>query len=85
MSKTVIVKIHSQAAEAILKSPEVLGDLERRARAIQLRAGGDPDFEVVSMVGSGRARASVVTATQEGRRAEAESRALTRAIDAGRL
>lgn len=72
------------AATKLLKSPEVLADLERRANAIAAAAGGSPDYEVDSRLGAERARASVVTATAEAMRDEATSRTLTRAIDAGR-
>jgi hypothetical protein len=56
-------------------------DLDRRAARIAAAAG--PGFEATSQP-SRRARASVITATAEARAAEATSRALTRAIDAGR-
>lgn len=78
------VKINSAGARAILRSEKVRADLERRARAVANAAGGAPDFEVESQIGSNRARASVRTATEEGRRAEATSRRLSSSIDAGR-
>jgi hypothetical protein len=81
---TVRVKMNSASARAILRSPRVQADLERRARQIAEAAGGEPDFEVESRVGANRVRTSVRTATHEGRTAEAEDRALTQAIDAGR-
>lgn len=81
---TIRVKINSAGAREILRSEKVRKDLERRARRMAEAAGGEPDFEVESQVGSNRARASVRTATFEARKAEAERRALTRAIDAGR-
>lgn len=62
--------------------PSVRADLERRAKAIAAAAG--PGNEVSSMIGATRARASVVTATTEARRAEATTRALTRALEAGK-
>lgn len=67
----------------LLRSPEVLADLKRRAEAIAAAAGSG--MEVSAMVGRNRARSSVITATSEARNAEATSRALTRAIDAGRV
>ena len=78
------VKINSAGARAILRSAKVQADLERRGRAIAAAAGGGDDFEVETRVGANRVRTSVRTATHEGRKAEAEDRALTRAIDAGR-
>ena len=74
----------SSPSRAILKNPKVLANLEERGQRIADAAGGAPDFEVEGEVRSGRAHVSVRTATQEGRRAEAEDRALSRALDAGR-
>lgn len=83
--KPVRIKINRKGAEAILKSEGVRADLERRARAIAAAAGGDTDdYEASSYVGVTRARASVVTATFEARKAEAEDRRLSSAIEAGR-
>lgn len=78
------VKINSAGARAVLRSEKVRADLDRRARQVAEAAGGEPDFEVESQIGSNRARASVRTATFEARKAEAEKRALLRALDAGR-
>jgi hypothetical protein len=78
------VQMNSEGARTILRSEAVRKELERRAQRIAEAAGGDPDFEVESQIGDNRARASVRTATQEGREAEATDRALTRALDAGR-
>lgn len=63
--------------------------MERKTEAIAAAAGGSPDFEpsVRAVGGSsklGRLMGYVTTATYDGRRAEAETRALTRALDAGR-
>ncbi len=66
----------------LLKSPEVQRDLARRARNIAAAAG--PGFLASVVVGKHRARASVITATQAARTAEARNRALTKAIDRGR-
>lgn len=84
MSKpTVRVVLNSRGMRAILRSEGVLADLDRRAKQIAAAAG--PGMEPSSMVGKNRARASVITATKEAREAEATGRALSRAIDAGRL
>lgn len=80
----VTVKMNSKGARAILRSEAVRKDLERRARAIADAAGGEPDFEAESQIGDTRARASVRTATREGREAESRDKRLTRSIDAGR-
>ncbi len=76
------IELNKKAVREILRSPEVQADLKRRADAIAAAAG--PGHETDLSVGRNRARASVVTATHEARRAEAVDRALTRAIDAGR-
>lgn len=67
----------------LLRSPEVLADLERRAKRIADVAGDG--MEPSAMVGRNRARASVITGTEAAREAEAKGRSLTRAIDAGRV
>lgn len=76
------IKLNHKGVRALLRSPQVLADLERRARAIAAAAG--PGHRVESGVGRNRARAAVVTETPEARHAEATERNLTRAIDAGR-
>lgn len=78
------LEMNSAGAAAILKSAAVLAELERRGEAIQASAGGAPDFEVHGSVRRNRAHVSVVTATRKGRLAEAEERALSSALDAGR-
>ena len=82
MARSRIV-LNSRGVRQLLRSPEVLADLKRRADQIALAAG--PGMEASAMVGQNRARASVVTATHSARRAEATGRALTRSLDAGRV
>lgn len=81
MGKTKIV-VHRKGVLEVMKAPGVLADLDRRARRVAEAAG--PGMEASSMIGRNRARASVITATREARKAEAERLALTRALDAGR-
>lgn len=76
------VTLHRAAFIALRKSPEVVGDLERRGRAIANNAG--TGFEAETFTGRARGRVTVRAATFEAKRAEATSRALTAAIDAGR-
>lgn len=76
------VRINRKGVRELLRSREVLSDLERRANAIAAAAG--EGMEVDSEIGRNRARASVRTATREAVLAEAQQRALTRALDAGR-
>ena len=78
------LKIDSAGIRALLQSQEVAGDLARRAGAIADAAGGEPDFEVVNTRNRDRAVSFVRTASSKGQKMEAEDRALTRAIDAGR-
>jgi hypothetical protein len=78
-----IIKLNESAIRRILNSAAVRRDMVDRAERMAEAAGGAPDFEVLEGT-TDRAIAVVITATTEGRRAEAESRALTRAIDAGR-
>lgn len=76
------IVLNRSAVGALLRSPEVKADLERRAGAIAAAAG--PGNEVESEVGRARARAAVVTETFEAKHKEATDRSLTRALDAGR-
>jgi hypothetical protein len=78
------VKLNSAGIREVLQSAEMEADLRRRAKAIAQAAGGEPDFVGDAEVVGDRVMGFVVTATDEGKRAEAETRALTRALDAGR-
>ncbi|UXE04748.1 hypothetical protein QEH44_gp11 [Arthrobacter phage Shambre1] len=75
-------KTNADAIGKLLKSPAVVADIARRTRAIAAAAG--PGMQPSVVVGRTRARGSVITATQEARLAEARTRALTKALDAGR-
>lgn len=74
------IEINSAGVAALLKSPEVLADLERRGQAIAAAAG--EGHEVQSWIGRNRARVTVRTATTAARVAEATDRSLTSAIGA---
>jgi len=76
------IDINSEGIQALLKSAGVEADL--RARAARIAAAAGPGMEAGSRIGKTRARASVVTASRKAMKAEAENRALTRALDAGR-
>ena len=82
MAKSVRLEMNSAGFRQILRSEKVRDHLASRAQNIADAAG--PGMEASSAVGSNRARASVVTATREAMLAEAEDKALTSAIDAGR-
>lgn len=79
---TVRIVLNRRGVRELLRSPEILRDLERRANNIARAAG--PGHEVDSAIGRNRARAAVFTDTFEAAHNEATSRSLTRAIDAGR-
>lgn len=76
------VKFRLRAFEEIRRSPDVVNELERRARAISLRAGDG--YEASVQQGRTRARASVITTTAEARLENARRNTLLRALDAGR-
>lgn len=76
------VRLFRKGVVELLKSSEILSDLEARANRVANSAG--EGFEVDSEVGARRARASVRTVTFDAMKAEAEDRALTRALDAAR-
>ena len=77
------VKINSAGMEALLKSGAVQSDLAARAAAVR-NAAGPEHHKVDTQVGPNRARAAVITTTDEGKRREARDRNLTRAFDAAR-
>lgn len=78
------LEIHNEGFAEVRKSPAIQAQLHAMGERIASAAGGGGDFEVIDSPGRDRARVVVVTATAEGKRAEAEDRALTRALDAGR-
>lgn len=82
MAEKIRIEINSAGIQALLKSGEVQDFLLSKAQRIAAAAGDG--MEASSRVGKTRARASVITATKEARKAEATDRALTAAIDAGR-
>lgn len=67
------------------RSQAVNDALVAAGQRIAEAAGGAPDFEVEQRMSKSRARVLVRTATPDGMRAEATDRALTRALDAGRI
>jgi len=86
MGSKVILKLTRNGPMELRTLPAMESDLLDRARRIDRAAGGG--FEVDSQRKGGgrapRARATVAAVTYEQRLREAEDRALTRAIDAGR-
>lgn len=83
-AKNVRVSLNSPALRAVMQSAAMQSDLVARGERIAAAAGGSGDFEVDATTNRDRAVVFVRTATSEGRAAEAEKRALSRAIQAGR-
>ncbi len=73
-----ILKLNSRGMQEMLKSDGVLADVTARAERVATAAG--PGMEASSMIGKTRARASVITATPDAMRNEADNKALTRAF-----
>ena len=94
MARKIKIVFNSAAVAEILSSDEAQADLHARGTRILDAANAavpdsDDAFKLSEWVAGGssklqRAMASVRTANYEGRRAEAESRVLVRALDAGR-
>lgn len=83
------LELNSKGIAELLQSQVVQNDLGSRARRIADAASGSTDgegddFEVDVTTNRDRAVAFVRTATHAARLAEAEDRALSRSIDAGR-
>lgn len=76
------IDLNRASVKALLRSPEVLAELERRARNIAAAAG--PGHIVDSQIGRNRARAAVITDSFGAMWREARERNLSRSIDAGR-
>lgn len=76
------VVLNRRAMRDLLRSQEILTDLERRGQAVANAAG--PGHAVDSQIGTTRARVAVYTDTFDAALSEANSRTLTRAIDAAR-
>lgn len=69
-----------------MRTPEVEALIRDGVERIAADAGEGFEADVESLSGKrGTPRGSVRTVTEAGRKAEAEDRALTRAIDAGRI
>lgn len=84
MAGTVRIEMNPAGIGALLKDDGIAADILARATSIAEAAGGGEDFVPSVYIGRTRARASVITATQAAREAEATDLVLTRAIDAGR-
>lgn len=76
------IKFNYAGFNEVRRSPEVAADLRARAERIASAAG--EGFEVKATMNAGRAGAIVYADTMEAMVAEAEDKALSSAIDAGR-
>jgi hypothetical protein len=76
------IELNDAGMRELLKDEGVRADLARRARNIAQSAGEGMESSATS--GRNRALAMAWTETPEAMRAEATTRALTRAVDAGR-
>jgi hypothetical protein len=76
------LKVDRKAVKALLRSPEIRAEL--RARAGRIAAAAGDGFEARTSTGRTRARAVVITTDDVSRRAQAEDRALSKALTAGR-
>ncbi|MGO2080280.1 hypothetical protein [Glutamicibacter arilaitensis] len=76
------IRFNYAGFNAVRRSEGVRADLEARAQRIAAAAG--PGFETKSTLNPGRAGVLIFADTHEAMVAEAEDKALTRAIDAGR-
>lgn len=82
--RSVRVELNRKGVIELLQSDDVAKDLTERAERIAAAAGQPGDFAVTPTRNRDRAVVFVTTATHAAREAEAETRALTRAVDAGR-
>lgn len=82
MATPVRVQLKRGAVEQLLKGPEITRLLTDMGQSIARAAG--PGHEVNVDRGPNRVRVEVVTSTFEAMRNEARTRALTRAVQAGR-
>jgi hypothetical protein len=82
------IVLNSKGIQALLTDEKVAADLHRRATAVAQAAdaatGRAGDHGVEVSIGRRRARAAVFTQTFNAMHREAESRTLTRSLDAGR-
>lgn len=76
------IEVDRRAVSEILSSPEMERELARRGAAVRRAAGPGMRFAVVQT--GDRKRVNVWTATAAAKKAEAEDRALTKALDAAR-
>lgn len=86
MATKVRIVFNSAGFAQVLQLPALRADIERRTNAIAAAAGDGMEAEVIdaNYGGSPRPIGIVSTGTYEARKAEAEGKALSKGIDAGR-
>lgn len=77
-----IVKLNHSAVRDLLRSPDVMADLQRRGQRIAAAAG--PGHEVEAFQGRNRNRVTVRTTTNDAAIAEQAHKTLTNAVKAGK-
>lgn len=83
MGKSIRIKLNRSTVRSIAKSENMVNLIDNVVQNIanDANAIGETDgFEARSQVGKNRARGSVVSVSNEARRAEAKDRALTKAL-----
>lgn len=80
MTKKVKLQLHDDAIQALLKSPGIVADLNRRAEQIATQAG--PEFEITNKTHKERAVVNVGDKTDGSMFREAETGNLARAVNA---
>jgi len=82
MAKSMRIKLNRDGVRALLASQELADNLSDRGERIAAAAG--EGFEATTTKNRDRVVVFVTSETAEAKKAEAENRALTRALDAGR-
>ena len=78
------IKFHYDQFALLRSSPAIQAEVDARAQAIADAAGGGEDFKAIPSPSKSRARSVVVTASMQAKIAEANDRALSMALEAGR-
>ncbi|ROP78325.1 hypothetical protein EDF18_0971 [Frigoribacterium sp. PhB107] len=85
MAGEVRFELNQNAVRELLKGADITAELQRRAAGVVAATGGDADdYTILTAVGRNRVGVYVVTRSTAAKRAEAEDRTLTRALDGGR-
>lgn len=86
MAKRVRIELDHDGFTELLNSAEVKADLRTRAERIVAAAGAGVEYKEMQFTYGGSPRAGILirTETDEAKRAEAEDKTLTRALESGR-